>query len=37
LVNLGVIAYLTQLLDSGFFHAGMWCRIAENDHDDSPN
>ena len=22
LVNLGVIAYLTQLLDSGFFHAG---------------
>lgn len=22
LVNLGVIAYLSQLLDSGFFHAG---------------
>jgi len=22
LVNLGVIAYLTQLLESGFFHAG---------------
>jgi aarF domain-containing kinase len=22
LVNLGVIAYLTQLLDKGFFHAG---------------
>lgn len=22
LVNVGVVAYLTQLLDSGFFHAG---------------
>lgn len=24
LVNLGVICYLKQLLDTGFFHAGAW-------------
>ena len=27
LVNLGVIAYLTQLLDTGFFHAVIRMRI----------
>lgn len=33
LVNLGVITYLTQLLDKGLFHAGKW-RMGSTDKTD---